>query len=201
MRTSLSIVLACGLLALASSHPLVAQDGGLQVGLGVGAAVPVGAFGAPPNSPGAGTGLLLSGELMYRVAPQVSLGLGFNRDRFGCAGPGCGGSDHVVVTGPWAGAQYHLTSLDGVEPWVRLGAGYHRPSYGGGNGPDLDWGFGLQLGGGLDIQVGDRFTVAPQVRWASVASPVTFGDLVTRTEDPRYVMAEMALRVDLGGRN
>jgi opacity protein-like surface antigen len=127
----------------------------------VGGAWPMGELSDDPGL-NQSFGISLALDVMYAVAPNVSLYGGGSRQSFNC--DDCPAD--VTTSGVVAGVKYRFPG-SGMNTWLRGGVMLHRASV---DGASQDWGFGVDSGVGVDIAVRPSMSIVPAVRLNSYGS-------------------------------
>jgi|GEM_PF-1481257 len=167
--TALLLLLSAPLDAQMRSAP---HERAASIELRGGYGYPLGNFsddvGAEPDF-----GFGVTGSLM--LTPSVGLYTGWSRDIFDCEA--CAGGDQINVSGFEGGLTFVIPVRHGFTPWLRAGATWHRTSFEfdvADFRADREWGF--QAAGGLDIPLGEMFSISPGVRYNTLSPSVDFPD-------------------------
>lgn len=165
---------AAGLLALALLAPAaaperaLAQSSPLILELRGGGSLPVAAFGEAQGRPNTTLGAAESLALRFELSggEPWAVVLGFSQERARCEGRGCGREERWISTA-WAIGARWLAPPARARPW--LSAALVIPS--------VEWelddarrrsdtALGLEVGAGLRIALGERWSTGPAVRYA-----------------------------------
>ena len=186
--------LALALLLLFAAPAAAQQRFGVE--LRGGASFPIGAL---PDGflPGAelGPGPSFSVHLHIPRRTRGALLLGFAQNRFRCTGPACGDAGDLVMTG-WSIATRMALGNAVSVPWVRLGVTFDRsewdfPVLGGTERLASSFSVGGEAGLGYTIQLAERLTLNPGVRYGVVKTQFPRGERLRA----QYVVGDLAFVV------
>ena len=138
------------------------------------------------------------GDVIFNVAPMLSIYGGYGWDRFGCAG--CGEGDWITSRGFEGGAKilFAAAPLSGtLSPWIRAGvvanqakveySGFHTTS---------DTGIGFQASVGVDLPLGEVLSFSPALRYQRFpADFATIGDALVAEETVSYLSLDFGLHI------
>jgi hypothetical protein len=149
---SSSALIACfSLLA----GPLDAQDRRVSLEGRLGTTLPAGSL----SDRGAESGLLAEGELIFTPSLDVSVFAGLGVHSFNCDEEDC---DEFSSHGLHGGVKYLFSRSGSATPWVRGGLLLHEAER---DAEDSGFTVGFEAGGGIDLAVTPRFTLAPSLRY------------------------------------
>ena len=200
-RTSITVgpLLPCLFTLLGSATlpapDLVAQQAGLVLEVGGGAAVPLGDFA---DGTGAGEGAEAGPSLSVAFARpgtgRSTVYVGFSQHRFGCEAAGCGADGRYVATGFDLGLRFALVTGRMAIPWIRVGAITTRVEtdhLGGADAGVSDLGFGGEIGAGVYIGRERALALNPGVRFTAVNTVLPGGGTLAM----RYLVAQLAIAI------
>ncbi len=186
------------LLALAGSGgPVGAQEGPFTFQIRGGATMPLADFRAADEGWEGETapGTSLAMGFTFPLMGPVGAYLGFGQHRFACDQRVCPSGAEWISTGFDVAARW-VVGRRRLRPWVQAGFHNHRLEgrileEGEGRALTSDGGGGFEVGGGLLIQVGERTSLAPGLRYGEGNVPFT----VQGRMRPRYLVADVGLSV------
>jgi len=155
-----------------------AQEGPYAFSIRGGGTLPVGSFRDETRGweRRAGRGTSLAMGFTFPLFPYVGGYLGFSQHRFGCDEDLCPGGEYWVSTG-FDVALRVVAGRRRVRPWVQGGIHTHRVQariLGEDEALSLhsEGGGGYEVGGGLLIQVAERMSLSPGVRYGLGNVPI-----------------------------
>jgi len=196
----LRIFLMAGLLTstlVLAPTPALTQEGSFAFQIRGGSAIPVLGFRSQNQGWEGETGQGASLSMGFTLPLLGPLGgyLGFSQHRFGCDETVCPGGRDWVSTG-FDVALRLLLGFEGVRPWLQ--AGLHTQRMEGrllaGQGVESlssQGGSGFEAGGGVLVQVGERMSVSPGLRYGKGNVPFSSRPSLR----PRYLVLDMGLVV------
>jgi opacity protein-like surface antigen len=127
------------------------------------------------------TGLGFGGALGVRILPDLFAYGGWDWQHHRAKAPLFGVSAHVEDTGYAFGLRYVVPVSYRAKPWVRAGGLYnHVEIEGASDGllvADSKHTLGLEVGGGLEVALGDAWSLTPGLRYRRFEPTVRFGDV------------------------
>lgn len=184
-KSMVSMVAVAAALAVAGTAQ--AQTSPFSVEVRAGLALPQG-----DDMEGIESGITVGADALYQINPMFAVYAGYNFNSFGvdCEGDvDCEDADpSVEIKGFDAGLRVNFP-MTGVTPFVRGGVVYN--SFGltvDGDGGDFDVEtdeeLGFEVGGGIELPLGQRLSFTPAVSYTSV-------------EDASYIKVDAGLRIRL----
>jgi outer membrane protein W len=148
------------------------------------------------------TGIGLEGTLSYRILPALSVYGGWDWQHRRAATTLFGAPAEVEDTGYVFGVRYIAPRRSPATPWVRAGALYNHIEVESTDGAILvdsahTWGW--EFGGGLDLVVGEAWSLTPGVRYRRFEPTARFGGV----ESPvtlSYLVFDVGVGFSWGGR-
>jgi len=198
-RNIVTIIGALALIPLLS--PSIHAQGRPALEIRGGLNLPVGDFG-DEGGVDAESEAGFGADIMVPIHQRLTLYAGAGREMFGCAS--CDDNDGFTSTGFEGGAKILLSRGEGaVLPWLKVGAIYHKAKFEfEGVEGESDWGLGIQLGGGVDIPLGEVLSFSPALRYqAYTASFEPFGLELESFEidnDVSFLSLDMGLHIHFG---
>lgn len=188
---AVTLLLAFGAGTLQAQSPFTLQMRG-------GAAFPTADLGESALNTGAG----FEFGLEYRLQPHLGVYLGWDWHRFTTDEAFAGSDFDVEDTGYAFGAQFTHPLMTSIGYWARFGGIYNhieleddRGDIAADSGHELGW----EVGGGLNIPLGERFALTPGVRYRTFSTTLDVND-ATVPVDLSWVAAEVGVRWSFGGR-
>lgn len=187
----LTLILLSAQTAHAQRRPALEIRGGLNL--------PTGDFG-DEGGVDAESEAGFGADLMIPLNPRFTLYAGAGREMFGCAS--CDDNDGFTSTGLEGGAKILLSrGQSGVLPWLKVGAIYHKArfEFDGVEG-ESDWGLGFQVGGGVDIPLGEVLSFSPGIRYQRYTATFEPLDLefFEIDNDVGFLSLDMGLHIQFG---
>ncbi len=142
---------------------------------------------------GTGVGLGLTGR--YRFLPHLAVYGGWDWHHFAVDQTLAGQDVDVEDTGYTFGLRFEHPLVSRTAWWVRVGGMANHIELENSAGSiisDSGHGLGWEMGGGLSVPIGTRFTLTPGLRYRSLSRDVDLGDVSTPT-DLKYVTAGVGL--------
>ena len=138
--------------------------------------------------------------LFLPVRSRISLYGGGGQEYFDCED--CPGDDDEVITSGFeAGVKIPLPAEDTpLHPWVRAGLVYYTVDVTrGGLEAESDWNLGFQAAAGLEFPVGERFSIAPGIRYQTFSAELDDPgiDVPSLESDVSYFSFDLGLRFKL----
>lgn len=158
--------------------------------------IPTGDFS---NDVGAEADFGFGASAAMMLSRSVGLYAGWARDRFDCEA--CTGGDRLHVSGWEAGATFMVPGRYGIAPWLRAGAIWHRTSFEFAEADfqtDREWGF--QAAFGVDVPIGEWFSLSPAIRYNTVDPTIDvddFDDADFAAGTVQYLSLDLGLRLHL----
>lgn len=149
------IVLAVLVASATIAAPVAAQQRRVSLEGRLGTTIPVGELA----DRGAESGLLVEGELIYTPSANLSVFGGLGLHAFNCEDEDC---EEFSSRGLHAGIKYLFARSGTATPWLRGGLLLHEAESGS---EDAGLAAGIEAGGGIDLALTPRFTLAPAVRY------------------------------------
>lgn len=146
---------------------------------------------------GLGPGYTLGGSVTLDVAPRIGVYAGYTYTHFQVKDfEGIG----VNTDGFDAGVRLGLPTTTGLGPWVKGGLVYHDAEVVYDDDVQVDPGnvrvsdreLGFEVGGGIDVRLGQRLSLTPGVSYVRFDTNTAFGG-----GDVSYVKADVGLRMRL----
>ncbi len=176
---------------------LSAQEGSYAFQIRGGGTLPVAAFrdDAQGGEEGAGSGTSLGMGFTFPLNRFIGGYLGFSQHRFACDEDVCPKGKAWISTG-FDLALRVVVGDRRIRPWVQGGLHTHRIEgrvSGGGKvrSTNSAGGSGFEVGGGILVQVGERMSLSPGVRYGSGEVPFS----VRPTMRLRYLVLDLGLVV------
>jgi hypothetical protein len=142
-----------------------------------------------------GVGFGFEGTVSYRIQPHLSAYAGWDWHRFASDASFAGTDNDFEETGYAFGLQFqHPIGSETLALQVRAGGTFNHVEIENTEGElvaDSKHGLGWEAGAGLAVQLGNRWQLAPGVRFRSLSRDITIGAVITPST-LRY------LAVDLG---
>lgn len=145
-----------------------------------------------------GTGFGLEGSLRYAFMPHLAAYAGWDWIRFSPDASFAGADMDFEETGYAFGLRFeHPFTGESGGPawWLRAGPTYDHVEIEDGDGDiiaDSGHGFGWEAGAGVALDVGERWSVTPGLRYRSLTRDVEVGVMTTEIS-LRYLAAELGL--------
>lgn len=193
MKSPIPIVLTAAMLAVTSSA--TAQQPWTVELRGGGAFPTVDIVG----DSGTGNGIALEGVLSYRFVPYLDAFVAWDWVKFSPETSFAGPEVDIEGTGYLAGLRFERSVAEAVpfDVWVRAGARYDHLELNdasgeiiAGTGRDV----GFDLGAGVTVQVAERWSVTPGVRYRAVSHDVQLSPTRTEDADLRHVVVDVGVR-------
>jgi hypothetical protein len=193
LRNTIQVVV---LLLVASTVALQAQSPfGME--LRAGAGIPAADLGDAALKTGFSTEVTGT----FRVMEHMNVYAGWDWSRFATDTPFYGSNYDVELTGYAFGLQFQHPLASRMGGWLRAGALYSHVELENSagttvadSGHDLGW----EVGGGLRVPVGERTFITPGVRYRTLSTELTVGQV--RSVDLSYVAAEIGLAWTFGSK-
>lgn len=124
------------------------------------------------------SGLLFGADVFWTVMPRFSIYGGYAWHRFNC--DTCVGDD-ASASGPRAGLKVLFPLAGDATPWLRGGLSLSgTDGLDGASDPDRE--LGLEIGGGIDYALNDRFSLTPALHYKAFTQ-----DIGTEETDLSYL--------------
>lgn len=147
---------------------------------------------------GTGNGVVLEGNVSYRFQPHLGAYVGWDWVHFNPEESFAGPDVDFEGTGYVAGLRFQHPVSDAVpfDVWVRAGVRYDHLELEDASGDIIagtDRDVGFEAGGGVAVQVAERWSVTPGVRYRAITHDVQTGVNTTDEADLRHVLVELGV--------
>ncbi|HSJ06563.1 MAG TPA: outer membrane beta-barrel protein [Longimicrobiales bacterium] len=137
----------------------------------------------------------------FRVMEQLNVYAGWDWSRFATDTPFYGSNYDVELTGYAFGLQFQHPLASRMGGWLRAGALYSHvelENTAGTTVADSGHELGWEVGGGLRVPVGERTFITPGVRYRTLSTELTVGQV--RSIDLSYIAAEVGVAWTFGSK-